>query len=96
MEREFCLQGEVSFSFLQRIEIAGSGNRGWCDGGDDERINWADIFASTDLLGKYWSKLVRSCASRSGVRVEGNPITGCCCFRTNCAMRRNHWVDAAR
>jgi hypothetical protein len=29
------------------------------------RIIWADIFASTDLLGKYWPKLVRSYASEA-------------------------------
>lgn len=32
------------------------------------RIIWADIFASTDLLGKYWPKLVRSYASEAVVR----------------------------
>ena len=31
------------------------------------RIIWADIFASTDLLGKYWPKLVRSYASEAFV-----------------------------
>lgn len=31
------------------------------------RIIWADIFASTDLLGKYWPKLVRSYASEAVV-----------------------------
>lgn len=29
------------------------------------RIIWADVFASTDLLGKYWPKLVRSYASEA-------------------------------
>jgi len=31
------------------------------------RIIWADIFASTDLLAKYWPKLVRSYASEAVV-----------------------------
>lgn len=31
------------------------------------RITWADIFASTDLLEKYWPKLVRSYASEAVV-----------------------------
>jgi hypothetical protein len=31
------------------------------------RVIWADIFASTDLLGKYWPKLVRSYASEAVV-----------------------------
>ena len=31
------------------------------------RIIWADIFASTDLLQKYWPKLVRSYASEAVV-----------------------------
>ena len=31
------------------------------------RVIWADIFASTDLLGKYWPKLVRSYASEAFV-----------------------------
>jgi len=31
------------------------------------RIIWADIFASTDLLSKYWPKLVRSYASEAVV-----------------------------
>jgi hypothetical protein len=31
------------------------------------RLIWADIFASTDLLGKYWPKLVRSYASEAVV-----------------------------
>ena len=29
------------------------------------RVIWADIFASTDLLAKYWPKLVRSYASEA-------------------------------
>jgi ARG and Rhodanese-Phosphatase-superfamily-associated Protein domain len=29
------------------------------------RITWADVFASTDLLEKYWQKLIRSYASES-------------------------------
>jgi hypothetical protein len=32
------------------------------------RIIWADVFASTDLLAKYWPKLVRSYASEAVVR----------------------------
>ena len=31
------------------------------------RIIWADIFASSDLLEKYWPKLVRSYASEAAV-----------------------------
>ena len=31
------------------------------------RIIWADVFASTDLLSKYWPKLVRSYASEAVV-----------------------------
>jgi len=31
------------------------------------RVIWADIFASSDLLGKYWPKLVRSYASEAFV-----------------------------
>ena len=31
------------------------------------RIIWADLFASTDLLAKYWPKLVRSYASEAFV-----------------------------
>jgi hypothetical protein len=33
----------------------------------NERIIWADVFASTDLLEKYWPKLVRSYASEAVV-----------------------------
>lgn len=29
------------------------------------RVIWADVFASTDLLAKYWPKLVRSYASEA-------------------------------
>ena len=36
------------------------------------RIIWADVFASTDLLEKYWPKLVRSYASEAVVtRAKG-------------------------
>ena len=28
-------------------------------------ITWADVFASTDLLEKYWQKLIRSYAAES-------------------------------
>jgi len=36
------------------------------------RIIWADIFASTELLEKYWPKLVRSYASEAVVtRAKG-------------------------
>ncbi len=31
------------------------------------RIIWADVFASSDLLSKYWPKLVRSYASEAVV-----------------------------
>jgi hypothetical protein len=39
----------------------------------DGRITWADVFASTDLLEKYWQKLIRSYAAESltGVKVGG-------------------------
>jgi hypothetical protein len=40
------------------------------------RIIWADIFASPDLLEKYWPKLVRSYASEAVVnRVKGSEAT---------------------
>ena len=40
------------------------------------RIIWADIFASTDLLAKYWPKLVRSYASEAFVtRAKGVDVT---------------------
>ena len=40
------------------------------------RIIWADIFASTDLLSKYWPKLVRSYASEAFVtRAKEMPVT---------------------
>jgi len=39
------------------------------------RIIWADVFASTDLLEKYWPKLVRSYASEAvGARGRGSDI----------------------
>lgn len=39
------------------------------------RIIWADIFASTDLLAKYWPKLVRSYASEAVVtRAKEMPV----------------------
>ena len=34
------------------------------------QITWADIFASTDLLEKYWQKLIRSYAAESLTRVK--------------------------
>ena len=34
------------------------------------RITWADVFASTDLLEKYWQKLIRSYASESLTNVD--------------------------
>jgi ARG/rhodanese/phosphatase superfamily protein len=34
------------------------------------RITWADVFASTDLLEKYWQKLIRSYAAESITRVK--------------------------
>jgi ARG/rhodanese/phosphatase superfamily protein len=38
-------------------------------------IEWADIFASTELLQKYWPKLVRSYAAETiGVRGTGNQV----------------------
>ncbi len=40
------------------------------------RIIWADVFASTDLLTKYWPKLVRSYASEAVVtRAKGVEVT---------------------
>jgi hypothetical protein len=36
------------------------------------RIVWADVFANTDLLEKYWQKLIRSYAAESIVRVENH------------------------
>jgi hypothetical protein len=42
----------------------------------DGRIIWADIFASTELLEKYWPKLVRSYASEAVVsRAKGAEVT---------------------
>jgi len=42
----------------------------------DGRIIWADIFASTELLEKYWPKLVRSYASEAVVaRAKGGEVT---------------------
>jgi hypothetical protein len=38
------------------------------------RIIWADIFASTDLLGKYWPKLVRSYASEAVVVMRAKSV----------------------
>ena len=40
------------------------------------RIIWADVFASSDLLAKYWPKLVRSYASEAVVtRAKDMPVT---------------------
>lgn len=40
------------------------------------RIIWADVFASTDLLGRYWPKLVRSYASEAVVsRAKGGDVS---------------------
>ena len=36
------------------------------------RITWADVFASTDLLEKYWQKLVRSYAAESLTNVSAS------------------------
>jgi hypothetical protein len=36
-------------------------------------IIWADLFASTDLLARYWSKLVRSYAAESLAEGENHP-----------------------
>ncbi len=36
------------------------------------RITWADVFASTDLLEKYWQKLVRSYAAESLTTVSAS------------------------
>jgi hypothetical protein len=42
----------------------------------DGRIIWSDIFASTELLEKYWPKLVRSYASEAIVtRVKAEEVT---------------------
>ena len=44
------------------------------------RITWADVFASTDLLQKYWQKLIRSYAADSLTTVSdrraGRPEAG--------------------
>jgi hypothetical protein len=41
------------------------------------RIIWADVFASTDLLEKYWPKLVRSYASEAVVmRAKDAGVSG--------------------
>ncbi len=41
------------------------------------RIIWADVFASTELLEKYWPKLVRSYASEAVVsRAKGAEVSG--------------------
>ncbi len=40
------------------------------------RIIWANVFASTDLLGRYWPKLVRSYASEAVVsRAKGGEVS---------------------
>ena len=40
------------------------------------RVIWADVFASTDLLAKYWPKLVRSYASEAIItRAKGMQVT---------------------
>jgi len=40
------------------------------------RVVWADVFASTDLLEKYWPKLVRSYASEAVItRAKGAEVT---------------------
>jgi len=40
------------------------------------RIVWADVFANTDLLEKYWQKLIRSYAAESLVRVgDTEPVS---------------------
>jgi len=36
------------------------------------RITWADVFASTDLLEKYWQKLIRSYAAESLTNVSAS------------------------
>jgi hypothetical protein len=39
-------------------------------------IVWADLFASTDLLSRYWTKLVRSYAAESLTEGENHPAPG--------------------
>jgi len=40
------------------------------------RITWADVFASTDLLEKYWQKLIRSYAAESlTIAATSAPVT---------------------
>ena len=39
------------------------------------QITWADVFASTDLLEKYWQKLIRSYAAESLTRTHGGAHT---------------------
>jgi hypothetical protein len=36
------------------------------------QIVWADIFSDTDLLGRYWTKLVRSYAAESLIEAEAH------------------------
>jgi len=38
-------------------------------------IIWADLFASTDLLSRYWTKLVRSYAAESLTEGEDHPVS---------------------
>jgi hypothetical protein len=42
----------------------------------NEQIVWSDIFASTELLAKYWPKLVRSYAAEAvGPRTHSNEVS---------------------
>jgi hypothetical protein len=41
----------------------------------DGRLIWADVFASTDLLQKYWPKLVRSYAAEALVPHKGERVS---------------------
>ena len=57
------------------------------------QIVWADIFASTNLLEKYWPKLVRSYAAEA----VGNPDQRAAKWTSS--RRRNSstiWTDATR
>lgn len=36
---------------------------------------WADVFASSDLLSRYWTKLIRSYAAESVTSIEANTHT---------------------
>ena len=51
---------------------------------------WADLFASTDLLSRYWTKLVRSYAAESVTERESDADSG----RVPTANDAQHFLDA--